>query len=94
MKPLSFDWDRAKRRANIEKHGVDFIRATEIFEGPITDALDDRMDYGEDRWIGYGLAQGAVLKVVYTRRDDLIRIISAQKANRREREAYFRSLHR
>lgn len=94
MKQLLFDWDPDKRRSNIQKHRLDFIRAVEIFEGPIVEGLDDRFDYGEDRWIGYGLSRGTVLKVVYTREDDLIRIISAQKANPREHDAYFQSLHR
>ena len=61
-----------------------------MFDAPLLIEYDDRQDYGEDRWTGIGLLQGIVVViVVFTERDvDTIRIISARKANRYEREQY------
>jgi uncharacterized DUF497 family protein len=52
---MRFEWDGRKNQANIQKHGFDFADAWEIFESPMLVALDERADYGEDRWIGIGL---------------------------------------
>lgn len=86
---MRFEWDAAKNRANIQKHGLDFADAWEIFSAPTLITLDDRTDYGEDRWIGIGLLQGRVVVVVYTEPDaDTIRIISLRKALTHERTQY------
>jgi uncharacterized DUF497 family protein len=56
--------------------------------------LDDRFEYGEDRWIGIGMIQNRVVVVVYTEPDDnTIRIISLRKALRHERTRYEQALH-
>jgi uncharacterized protein len=52
---VRFEWDEEKNETNFRKHGFDFADAWEIFTGPILVALDDREDYGEDRWIGIGM---------------------------------------
>ena len=52
---MQFEWDEQKNQDNIGKHGLDFADAWEIFTAPMLTALDDREDYGEDRWIGIGL---------------------------------------
>jgi uncharacterized DUF497 family protein len=53
--------------------------------------IDDRKDYGELRWIVLGQVEGVVYRVVYTWRDEnLVRLISAQKASKDEREIYYR----
>ncbi len=85
---MNFEWDEAKRAANIQIHGVDFVRAARIFSNPILERLDDREDYGEDRWIAIGLADDTYLVVVYTWRGENRRIISAWKAGRYEQEEY------
>ena len=83
---MNFEWDEEKRRANISNHGLDFAGAWEIFEGPMLTGLDEREDYGEDRWIGIGLVSGRVVVVIFTERsDDTIRIISLRKALKHER---------
>jgi uncharacterized DUF497 family protein len=51
---MNDEWDEEKRRANIIKHALDFADAGEIFEGPMLMGLDDREDYGDDRWIAIG----------------------------------------
>ena len=73
---MNFEWDEEKRRANITDHEFDFSDAWQIFEGPTLTALDEREDYGEDRWIGIGLLRGRVVVIVFTERgEDTIRII-------------------
>lgn len=89
---MNFEWDEAKRRANLRKHGVDFLDAAAIFANDIFELADDRENYGEERWIAIGHVDGAVYKVVYTMRFDVIRIISAQKASRRDRERYYQEI--
>lgn len=85
---MGFQWDRAKDLANRAKHGIGFREAAEIFRGFILMAEDKRRDYGERRFIALGNYDGDVIRVVFTRRGDDIRVISAWKANRYDREAY------
>ncbi len=93
MAQLSFEWDEEKNAANIENHGVDFLDAALIFESPMIEAIDDRVDYGELRFIALGLSGEAILHVVYTwRAENIIRIISARKANRHDAENYYREI--
>lgn len=87
---MEFDWDAAKYDANLKKHGISFDEAKHIFDGPTLTRADDRQDYGENRNISLGaLSPDAVLVVVHTERRDKIRLISARKANRRERKVYY-----
>ena len=81
---MRFDWDENKNLINISEHGFDFVDAWEIFESEMLTNLDDREDYGEDRWIGIGVFRGRrIMVVVFTERgDDLIRIISVRKATK------------
>lgn len=86
---MRFEWDEAKRQTNLEKHGVDFGDAPEMFTGEMVIALDRRLDYGEARFIGFGLLKGRVAAIVFSRRNpDTIRIISLRKANHREQRRY------
>jgi len=90
---ISFEWDDDKYQLNIRRHGVDFERAALIFEGPTIEALDDREDYGEDRIVAFGLAQGTVYRVTYTMRGKAYRLISAQRANKRDQDHYYRETY-
>lgn len=85
---MEFEWDEAKRRQNLDKHGVDFLYAALIFEGPVLTARDDRADYGEVRDISLGLVDGAPMVVVHTARAGRIRLISAWKGGRKDHERY------
>jgi uncharacterized DUF497 family protein len=85
-----FEWDPAKARANLAKHGVDFEVAKDVFRDPAAIVELDDSDPGEERWRATGLAGGKVLFVVFAERDgDVIRIISARQANNSEESAYF-----
>ncbi len=86
---MRFVWDEDKRQENIDKHGIDFLDVPRVFDGPMLCRIDDRTDYGEDRWLGLGMLDVGVALVVYTEPDDeVVRIISARKANRLERNKY------
>ncbi len=79
-----FEWDPEKESLNVEKHRFDFTTASQIWDGPLVENVDERRDYGEIRIIATGMVDGCVL-VVYTRRGETRRIISARKANSREK---------
>ena len=88
---LEFEWDEAKARINLEKHRVSFLTASAIFLNARLERVDDREEYGELCWIALGWVDGEVYRVVFTWRDEnLIRLISAQKASKDEREIYYR----
>ena len=89
--PVEFVWDEAKNERNIRKHGIDFIDIRSMFNYPMVTFLDQREDYGEDRWIGIGLLKGIPVVIVFREPDDeTIRIISARKATKQEEEAQCR----
>jgi len=85
---MTFEWDAAKSAANIAKHGIDFEDAIGIFDGPVLEKADARRDYGEDRFVAFGVVDDRELAVVYTGRGERRRIISARRAHGRERKAY------
>ena len=87
---MKFEWDWEKEQINIRKHGIDFEIASHVF-------LDKhRVEYydeshsavNEDRYITIG-SVGEIIMVVYTEREDALRIISARLATKRERERYY-----
>ena len=89
---LEFDWHDAKADANLQSHGVSFDLAMTVFRDPFAvDRLDDREDYGEERFLIIDMAEGnVVLFVAYTEREERIRIISARRATQYEQDDYFR----
>ena len=75
---LEFEWDDEKARANLSKHRVSFLTATEIFANEIMERIDDRADYGEIRFIALGRVDTEVYRVVFTwRGENIIHIVSA-----------------
>lgn len=87
---LKFDWNKSKAKDNYAKHGVSFDLAKKVFKDPFAvEYLDNRQDYGEERFVIIGMVDGNVLYVAYTERNDVIRIISARRATKHEQEAYF-----
>lgn len=86
---MTFEWDEAKRRLNLQRHGIDFVDVPQIFDGDTLSIEDTRRDYGETRYITLGLLRTHVIVVVHTERKDAIRIISARKATKYEKKTYF-----
>jgi uncharacterized DUF497 family protein len=83
-----FDWDPAKREANLRKHGVDFVRAVAVFESWTLEWSDVWRRDGEYRVVAVGEAGDQVLTVVYTWRGGRRRIISARRSSGKEARAY------
>ena len=87
---MKFEWDTNKSISNLRKHKVSFELASEIFHGSPALTFDDsRFEYQEIRSVAVGEVEGICLYVVYTERGDTIRLISARKANKKERKAYY-----
>ena len=85
---MGYEWDTTKATTNLEKHGVTFADAVAVLEDEKALTIPDD-DPDEERFITMGLdAFGQVLVVVYTLREDTVRIISARKATRSERRQY------
>lgn len=89
---MRYEWDEAKRRANIRKHGLDFVGVEEVFGGKMVTIFDDRFDYGEERFVTLGMLSGRVVIVAHTEKQEVIRIISVRKAKRNEEIAYFKAV--
>ncbi|MFV0422234.1 BrnT family toxin [Oleidesulfovibrio sp.] len=86
---MRFEWDENKRRANVAKHDIDFIQAAQMLACTPYLVRDERKDYGEIRCQAVGEQDGMVLVVAFTMRGDgVFRIISARRANARERRKY------
>lgn len=88
---MEYTWDERKNRANRKKHGVSFETACLVFEDPFHISVQDREVDGEARWQTIGMVGGVhVLVVAHTvdEESELIRILSARKATRRERSIY------
>jgi len=85
---VEFEWDERKARTNLRRHRVDFADAATVFEDDRAVTVTDE-EQNEERFSTLGLdALGRELVVIYTMRGKRIRIISARRATRREREEY------
>jgi hypothetical protein len=89
---MTYEWDIAKSRSNLAKHGLAFEDAEQVFSGPCVTFEDSRFDYGEDRLIALGLLAGRVVVLAHAPRGEATRVISMRKANSREQEIYYQRL--
>lgn len=87
---VRFEWDPRKRRSNLRKHRVDFADLEAVFAGETVTVLDERFEYGEQRFITVGRLKNIVLTIAHTETDELIRIVSARKATSHEEKNYFK----
>lgn len=86
---MSFEWNETKRAENVRERGIDFADVLDLFDSPETMVFrDDRKNYGEPRFILLGPLRRKLYQVVFTPRGQNIRIISARRANKRERRLY------
>jgi len=91
---MKFEWNDEKNLTNQEKHGVSFKEAREVFEDPLQiSKLDHPFNYFEERWITLGSTKKYQILVVANmfftdEGEEIIRIISARKANTNERKSY------
>ena len=89
---MRFEWDEAKRRSNIKRHGIDFADLAEVFRAEVVTLVDDRFDYDEDRLLTLALLKGRVITISHTETDEVIRFISARKALKNEQITYFKEI--
>jgi uncharacterized DUF497 family protein len=89
---MRFSWDEKKRRLNLKQHGLDFVDAPSVFEGPTFTFEDDRFEYDEQRLVTLGFLGGIVVSIVHTESASRIRIISFRKATRNEEAILFKAL--
>jgi uncharacterized DUF497 family protein len=87
-------WDENKRQKIIEERKVDILYAALIFEGDVLTRVDNRRDYGEVREISIGMVGDECFVVVHTEVDGEIRIVTAWKGGRKERELYEKGVTR
>ena len=87
---MKIEFDVAKRNTTLIERGLDFARASKVFEGLHLTQQDTRQTYDEDRFITVGHLEERLVVLVWTPRDEVRRIISMRKANEREK-AYYQS---
>jgi uncharacterized protein len=86
---VRFQYDPAKAAANLRKHGVSFADAEGVLEDPLALTVPDPDAAGEPRFVTIGMGSaGELLVIVYTERGDAVRIVSARRPTRKERESY------
>ena len=95
---MQFEWDDVKNKVNIQKHGIDFQDACDIFDSPLLEWEQPNAlsEYGEIRFNALGLIRGYEVFAVYSERQngEVIRFISVRQANKNERENYHRYTNR
>ena len=91
---MDLHWDPAKAKANLEAHKISFSEASTVLEDELALTREDVDAEGEQRFVSLGMSSfGNLLVVVYTYREpDIVRLISAWKANARQRKAYAQGL--
>lgn len=89
MKTVDCEWDPAKAKANLTKHGIHFADAVSVLEDDSALTIRDPYSEDEERWITIGMdVLGRLLVVVYTWRGERVRLISARQATPQERRQY------
>ena len=95
---MRFEWDEVKNRRNLRKHKISFQTASLVFDDPYARSMQDRVVEAEERWQTLGMIRGIIVVVAHTYReeadDEVIRLISAEKAIAPERRAYAKSQKR
>ena len=88
---MNYQWNPEKADVNLNKHGIDFADAVGVFEDEWALTLEEQFFAGEQRFVSIGTDfLGRVVVVVYTYRGDDIRLISARRATKNERNVYER----
>ena len=86
---MDYQWDPAKAKVNVKKHGVEFADAVGIFDDPDAITIEDPDSEGEQRFLSIGLdVLGRIIVVAYAYRGDDVRLISARKATKPEVRIY------
>ena len=89
---MRITFDPAKRDLTLRHRGLDFTRAGEVFAGRTATVADDRLDYGETRFISAGHLDGRLVVMVWTQRDEARHIISMRHCHAKEEEIWLRRM--
>lgn len=90
---MRYTYDPKKRAANLKKHGLDFKDAAQVIESDRTVTFEDqRFNYDEQRFVTLGVLRDMVVAIATAETDEEIRVISMRKAERHEKEIYYRNL--
>ena len=89
---MRFTWHEPKRQVTLQRRGLDFAEAEQVFAGPTFTFEDDRKDYGEQRWVTLGLLRAIVVVVVHTESENEIHVISLRKADKDEQRLFFANI--
>jgi uncharacterized DUF497 family protein len=90
---MRYTHDERKRAANLKKHGLDFADAPAVIESDAALTFEDRrFDYGEQRFVTFGVLREEVVVIITAETDEEIRVISMRKAERNEEEIYYSRL--
>ena len=89
---MNFTWHEPKRQSNLNKHGLDFADAPQVFGGPTMTLEDGRHYHGEQRFNTTGFLDTAIVTICHTETGDEIHIISMRKAESHEIEILCRYL--
>ena len=81
-------YDTAKRKINLEKHGIDLADCMDIFDEPMLTREDSRENYGERRLVSLGMLHGEVVVLIWVDREDEPHFISCRRAEKYERKIY------
>ncbi|HET9147906.1 MAG TPA: BrnT family toxin [Acetobacteraceae bacterium] len=84
---MNFEWNEGKRLGNIDKHGLDFLDADILFAGPHLIGSAKTV-VGESRWLAIGMIDEVCVTIIFTRRDQTLRLISMRRARDAERRHY------
>ncbi|PIB95937.1 BrnT family toxin [Caulobacter sp. X] len=91
---MKIEFDDEKRRRTLEDRGLDFGDAAIVFDGPKYTIVDDREDYGEERFLTVGYLDDRLVAIIWTPRGTARRIISMRKCNDREQRKFRRFVER
>jgi uncharacterized DUF497 family protein len=83
---MKVEFDPAKRELTLKARGLDFLDAPRLFAGRTLTVIDDRTDYGEQRFVSYGFIEDVAVAVVWTDRDGAMRVISMRRMHLEEVE--------
>ncbi len=89
---MRFTWSDAKRKLNVEQHGLDFVDVPMVFEGPTFTYEDDRFDNSAQRFVTLGILDEFVVSIVHTESPRVIRIISFRQATKHEQAIFFKNI--
>jgi uncharacterized DUF497 family protein len=87
---IELEWDEAKRQQTLKDRDLDFKLARYVLTDPnVVCRIDDRRNYEEIRYIAYGMVEGQVLKLCYTMRGTVYRVISMHKVHKDKQGKYY-----